>query len=178
MKRPRCNASPIRAAAEGLLDVAYTSVDSPFGPLLLAATPRGLVRVRLPGRGSRRGARRAGGPQVSPRVLEAPARLDEPRRELDLYFEGRLRDFELPLDWQLTDGFRGRVQRAIAEIPLRRDPQLRRDGRPGRQPAAPRGANPIPIVVLPPCLGADRPLPLSTAALPVEGALLELGGVL
>ena len=55
--------------------------------------------------------------QISPGSLEAPARLDEARRELDLYFEGRLREFDLPLDWQLTHGFRRKVLRATARIP-------------------------------------------------------------
>ena len=88
-----------RAAEEGLLDVAYTTTDSPFGPLLLARTAQGLVRVGLPGQDADEllldlSAR------VSPRVLEAPAELDEARRELDLYFEGKLDRFDLPLDWQ------------------------------------------------------------------------------
>ncbi len=105
-----------RADAEGLLDVAYTTADSPFGPLLLATTERGLVRVGLPTQDGdellEELARR-----VSPRVLEAPAKLDEARRELDLYFEGRLREFDLPLDWRLSRDFRRRVLRAIARIP-------------------------------------------------------------
>ena len=105
-----------RAAAEGLLDVAYTTEDSPFGPLLLAVTPRGLVRLGLPNQDASELLEDLA-KRVSPRVLEAPAQLDEVRRELDLYFEGKLHDFDLSLDWRLTDGFRGRVQRAIARIP-------------------------------------------------------------
>ena len=90
-----------RADAEGLLDVAYAIADSPFGPLLLAATPRGLVKVSLPAYNPDEALEELAA-RVSPRVLEAPARLDEARRELDLYFEGRLREFDLPLDWELT----------------------------------------------------------------------------
>jgi methylated-DNA-[protein]-cysteine S-methyltransferase len=97
-----------RAAAAGLLDVAYANADSPFGPLLLAQTPRGLVRVGLPNQDPE-GLLAELAAKVSPRLLEAPARLDEARRELDLYFEGRLREFELPLDWSLSHGFRQQV---------------------------------------------------------------------
>ena len=91
-----------RAAAEGLLDVAYASVDSPLGPLVVAATPRGLVRVAYTGRGSQDEVLEDLAARVSPRVLEAPARLDEPRRELDEYFEGRRTEFDLPIDWSVT----------------------------------------------------------------------------
>src|SRR6188474_3383345 len=101
-----------RAAAEDLLDVAYATVDSPFGPLLLAATPRGLVKVSFPQFGTEETLEELAA-RISPRVLEAPARLDEARRELDRYFEGELTEFDLPLDWQLTGGFREKVQRAI-----------------------------------------------------------------
>src|SRR6185436_18127115 len=105
-----------RADAEGLLDVAYANVDSPFGPLLVAATPQGLVRGNLPAYDPEQTLEELA-TRISPRVLEAPARLDEARRELDLYFEGRLTEFDLPLDWRLTRGFQGKVQRAIARIP-------------------------------------------------------------
>ena len=85
--------------------------------------------------------------RVSPRVLEAPAQLDEARRELDLYFEGRLRDFDLPLDWQLSRDFRRRALRAVARIPYGKtrtytaggDQRRQRAGGEGRghAPAAP-----------------------------------------
>jgi methylated-DNA-[protein]-cysteine S-methyltransferase len=103
------------AEAENLLDVAYTTVDSPVGPLLLAATPKGLVRVaydtedhdRVLGTLSQ---------QVSPRVLRAPRRLDAAARELEEYFGGRRREFDLPLDLSLSKGFRALVQRYLPEI--------------------------------------------------------------
>src|SRR5256885_17096196 len=98
-----------RAEAEGLLDVAYASVDSPFGPLLLAATPRGLVRVNLPNYDATETLEELAA-KVSPRVLEAPAKFERVRRKLDLYFEGKLTEFDLPIDWQLTHGLRGKVQ--------------------------------------------------------------------
>lgn len=143
-----------RAAEEGLLDVAYTSTDSPFGPLLLAKTRKGLVRVGLPNQDqdlllsdlSRR---------VSPRVLEAPAELDEVRRELDLYFDGKLDRFGLPLDWRLSGGFRQRVLRAINRIPYGQTRNYTEMARKAGNERAVRaagtacGSNPIPLVV--PC---------------------------
>ncbi len=105
----------LAAEAEGLLDVAYTTIDSPVGPLLLAATPKGLVRVayavedhdRVLGTLARR---------LSPRVLRAPRRLDAAARELDEYFGRRRRVFDLPLDLSLSAGFRQLVQRHLPEI--------------------------------------------------------------
>jgi methylated-DNA-[protein]-cysteine S-methyltransferase len=169
-----------RAATEGLLDVAYATTDSPFGPLVLARTPRGLVRVGLPNQDADELladlARR-----VSPRVLEAPAELDEARRELDLYFEGKLRDFDLPLDWQLSDGFRLRVQRAIAGIPygetLSYTEVAARAGneRAVRAAGTACGRNPIPVVV--PChrvLRSGGALGGYGGGLPMKEALLRL----
>ena len=172
-----------RAAAEGLLDVAYTTEDSPFGPLLLAVTPRGLVRLGLPSQDASELledlARR-----VSPRVLEAPAQLDEVRRELDLYFDGKLHDFNLSLDWQLTDGFRGRVQRAIARIPYgqtRSYTEMASEAgneRAVRAAGTACGSNPIPIVV--PChrvLRSGGGLGGYGGGLPMKEALLRLEGI-
>lgn len=173
-----------RAAAEGLLDVAYATVDSPFGEILLAATPRGLVRVGLPNQEddevlSDLAAR------VSPRVLEAPARLDEVRRELDLYFEGELRDFDLPLDWRLTTGFRGKVQHAISRIPYGQTRTYTEMARSAGNERAVRaagtacGSNPIPIVV--PChrvLRSGGALGGYGGGLDMKKALLELEGIL
>ena len=84
------------AARSGLLDAGYDIVDSPVGPLFAAATERGLLRISFdpdPEPQIDRLARVAG-----PRVLRTPRRLDDLRRELDEYFEGRRRDFDLPLD--------------------------------------------------------------------------------
>src|SRR5262245_31791961 len=95
-----------RAAADGLLDVAYTTVDSPFGPLLVAKTRRGLAKVSFPTIYDSEETLEELAARISPRVLEAPAELDDVRRQLDRYFEGKLREFDLPLDWRLTSGFR------------------------------------------------------------------------
>src|SRR4051794_17369623 len=173
-----------RAADEGLLDVAYASVDSPFGPLLLAATRRGLVRVGLP---AQDGEALLGdlAARVSPRVLEAPDRLDRARRELDLYFEGRLRDFDLPLDWRLSRDFRRRALRAVARIPYGRTRTYTQvaasagNGRAVRAAGSARGSNPIPIVV--PChrvLRNGGGLGGYGGGLPMKERLLELEGVL
>src|SRR5918998_6339642 len=86
-----------RADAEGLLDVAYASVDSPLGPLVVAATPKGLVRVSYSEFRGEDEVLEELARRVSPRVLEAPARLDRVRRELDEYFGGRRQDFDVPI---------------------------------------------------------------------------------
>lgn len=173
-----------RAAAEGLLDVAYTTIDSPFGPLLLAQTQRGLVRVGLPNQDQDAllvdlAAR------VSPRVLEAPSELDEVRRELELYFEGKLDRFDLPLDWRLSGGFRQRVLRAINRIPYGQTRSYTEMARKAGNERAVRaagsacGSNPIPLVV--PChrvLRTGGALGGYGGGLPMKQALLELEGVL
>ena len=99
----------------GLLDVAYTTVDSPVGTLLLAATPKGLVRVAYEIEDHDRVLDTLS-QRLSPRVLRAPKRLDVAARELDEYFGGRRRVFDLPLDLSLSKGFRQLVQRHLPEI--------------------------------------------------------------
>ncbi|HYU60745.1 MAG TPA: hypothetical protein VEK39_08290, partial [Solirubrobacterales bacterium] len=89
-----------RAAEEGLADVAYATTDSPVGPLLIARTRRGLVRIAF-SKESPETVLNDLVVKISPRVLEAPAQLDEVRHELEQYFEGRRREFDLPLDWRL-----------------------------------------------------------------------------
>lgn len=144
-----------RAADAGLLDVAYAGVDSPFGKLLVAQTPRGLVRVGLPNQDPDALLAELAA-KVSPRVLEAPERLDEARRELDRYFAGELRSFELPLDWSLSRGFRRRVLAAgVASIPYGETRTYTEVATGAGNPRAVRavgsacGSNPIPLVV--PC---------------------------
>jgi methylated-DNA-[protein]-cysteine S-methyltransferase len=174
-----------RAEAAGLLDVAFAVADSPFGAITLAATPKGLVKVGLPNQDPDDVLEDLAA-RVSPRVLEAPARLDEVRRELDLYFDGRLQRFEVPLDWRLTRGeFRRRVLRRTARIPfgqtLSYTDVAAEAGNPRAQRAAGSalGSNPIPIVV--PCHrvlrtggalgGYGGGLPLKESLLRLEGAL-------
>jgi methylated-DNA-[protein]-cysteine S-methyltransferase len=173
-----------RASEEGLLDIAYTTMDSPFGPLLLATTPRGLVRVNLPAYDPGETLEELAA-QISPRVLEAPAKLDKARRELDLYFEGKLRDFDLPLDFRLAKGFRLKVVRSIARIPYGQTRSYTDMARSAGNERAVRaagtacGANPIPIVV--PChrvLRTGGALGGYGGGLPMKVALLEMEGVL
>jgi len=144
-----------KANEEGLLDVAYATVDTPLGTGLVAATPKGLVRVALPNEEVENVLARLAR-DVSPRVLEFPGRLDEARRELDEYFEGRRSSFELPLDWRLSHpGFYRRVLRAIARVPfgdvITYAEAAQRAGNPRafRAAGTALGSNPIPIVV--PC---------------------------
>jgi methylated-DNA-[protein]-cysteine S-methyltransferase len=144
-----------RAGAEGLLDVAYADVDSPVGPLLAAATPEGLVRLAY-AENDRDAVLTDLAARVSPRVLEAPARLDPVRRELDEYFAGRRHAFDLPVDLSLVRGpFGRRVLEATAAIPfgsvLTYTEVAGRAGSPRGSRAAGNalGANPVPIVV--PC---------------------------
>jgi methylated-DNA-[protein]-cysteine S-methyltransferase len=141
-----------RAADEGLLDVAYAEVDTPVGVLGLGATPRGLVRVAFGGGDDvvEDLARR-----VSPRVLEAPERLDEVRRELDEYFEGRRTEFAVPIDWSLTRGFFRKVLQATARIGYGRvrtyTQMAARAGSPRAHRAAGNALASNPICVVVPC---------------------------
>jgi methylated-DNA-[protein]-cysteine S-methyltransferase len=143
------------AAAAGLLDVAYAKLDSPVGTLLLAATPAGLVRLAYLDGDQEDSILEDVARRVSPRVLEAPRALDQPRRELDEYFDGRRRSFEIELDWQLMSDFGRRVLTATAAIPYGSCSTYKhvaaRAGSPRGSRAAGNalGANPLPIVL--PC---------------------------
>lgn len=173
-----------RAAEEGLLDVAYTTTDSPFGQLLLARTPKGLVRVGLPNEDPEALLGDLAD-RISPRVLEAPEQLEETRRELDLYFEGKLDRFELPLDWQLSRGFRLDVLREINRIPYGATSNYKElatkagNERASRAAGRACGSNPIPLVV--PChrvLRTGGALGGYAGGLPMKRSLLRLEGVL
>jgi methylated-DNA-[protein]-cysteine S-methyltransferase len=170
------------AAADGLLDVAYASTDTPIGPLLLAATSTGLVRVAFASE-PRDAVLADLADRLSPRLLEAPARLDETRRELDEYFAGRRARFDVALDWSLTRGFRRAVLSATALIPYGRTETYRSVATAAGNPAAVRAAgsalatNPLPIVV--PChrvLRSDGGRGGYRGGLPVKEALLALEG--
>lgn len=169
-----------RAAAEGLLDVAYATVDSPFGTLLVAKTPRGLVRIGLPNEDTDELLTNLAG-RISPRVLEAPAGLDEERREMEDYFGGRRHDFELPIDWQLSHGFLLRARQRIAAIPYGETRTYTDLARAAGNERAVRAAgsacsrNPIPLVV--PChrvLRSDGGLGGYAGGLAMKERLLDL----
>jgi methylated-DNA-[protein]-cysteine S-methyltransferase len=151
--------STIAAAdREGLVDVAFSVVDSPVGDLLVAVTPQGLVRLAF----DLEHVLDELAERISPRVVEAPFRLDPVRRELDEYFEGRRRAFDLTLDWSLTKGFRRRVLEATARIPAGQVTTYGALAAQVGKPSASRavggavGSNPVAIVV--PC---HRVLPAS-----------------
>jgi methylated-DNA-[protein]-cysteine S-methyltransferase len=143
------------AAAAGLLDVAYATLDSPLGKLLLAATPEGLVRLAYVEYTDQDAVLEQLAAQVSPRVLAAPRKLDEPRRELDQYFAGARHEFDVPLDWRLTRGFSRRVLEATARIPYGVTSTYKQmateagNERASRAAGNALGSNPIPIIV--PC---------------------------
>ncbi|MGH3319430.1 MAG: methylated-DNA--[protein]-cysteine S-methyltransferase [Streptosporangiaceae bacterium] len=142
------------AAASELLDVAYAPLDSPLGELIIAATPAGVVRLAFDNE-SRDHVLGELASRLSPRLLEAPARLDTARRELDEYFAGTRTHFDLPLDWALSAGFRRRVLAATAAIPYGQTGTYRSVATAAGSPPAVRAAgtalatNPIPIIV--PC---------------------------
>ena len=105
----------LRAEQEGLLDVSYRTIDSPLGSLLLAATPTGLVRVAFDREGFDT-VLASLATRLGPRVLRAPARLDDAARQLDEYFAGTRTAFDLPLDRALSTGFRGQVHTYLPQI--------------------------------------------------------------
>ena len=168
------------AGAAGLLDVAYTTVDSPVGRLLLAATERGLVRVAYESEGLD-AVLDALGRRLSPRVLRAPRRLDTAAAELDEYFGRRRTTFDLPLDLALSAGFRQTVQRYLPSIPYGRTESYGQVASCVGNPRAVRAVgtacatNPLPIVV--PChrvLRADGTLGGYIGGLAAKTALLNL----
>lgn len=142
------------AEAEGLLDVAYRTVDSPVGTLLLAATPVGLVRVAFANEGHDAVLALLAA-KVSPRVLRAPARLDAAARQLEEYFAGTRRAFDVPLDMRLSHGFRRAVLDHLPAIAYGRTESYAQVAAAAGSPKAVRAVgtacatNPLPVVV--PC---------------------------
>ncbi len=146
----------LEAAADyaGLLDIAYRTLDSPVGPLLLAATEAGLVRLAFAGQ-DHESVLADLAQRVSPRVLRSPARLDDVARELDQYFDGRQDTFNLLLDLRLATGFRRDVLRRLADIPYGSIASYASVAAAAGHPNAARAVgsacrlNPLPIVI--PC---------------------------
>ncbi|WP_238005603.1 methylated-DNA--[protein]-cysteine S-methyltransferase [Dactylosporangium sp. AC04546] len=168
------------AQAEGLVDVAYTTVDSPVGKLLLAATTKGLIRVAYASEDHDRVLENLA-EKVSLRILRAPKRLDDAARELDEYFERRRKVFDLALDLSLSRGFRLLVQRHLPEIGYGRTRSYREVAELVGNPKAVRAVgtacatNPLPVVV--PChrvLRTDGTLGGYVGGLNAKTALLEL----
>ncbi|MEP7160567.1 MAG: methylated-DNA--[protein]-cysteine S-methyltransferase [Dermatophilaceae bacterium] len=162
--------------------VAYRVVDSPIGPVLVAATRRGLVRVAFECQGfdAVLGELAA---KVGPLLSRAPAWLDAAAGELEEYFAGSRRAFSLPLDLTLSSGFRGEVHRLLTEIPYgstrsyKDVAALAGNLRAVRAVGTACARNPLPIVV--PChrvLRSDGSLGGYAGGLPAKRLLLRLEG--
>lgn len=142
------------ADREGILDVAYRTVDTPVGPLLLAATEQGLVTVAYAVQ-DHSAVLQTLADRISPRVLRAPGRLDAAARQLDEYFTGRRHAFALPLDWRLSKGFRREVLHHLPRIAYGSTESYAQVASAAGSPRAVRAVgtacatNPLPVVV--PC---------------------------
>lgn len=142
------------AATDELLDVAFRTVDSPVGTLLLAATTVGLVRVAYDIEDHDAVLMQLAA-AVSPRLLRAPARLDNAARQLDEYFTKRRTDFEVPVDLRLADGFRRSVIEHLRDIGYGRRESYAEVAAAVGSPRAVRAVgtacahNPLPVVI--PC---------------------------
>jgi methylated-DNA-[protein]-cysteine S-methyltransferase len=186
-RRARVAAAGLAGAARdaGLLDVAYAFADSPFGPLLVAVGRHGLVCVQYPNHDFDATLSEIAR-EVSPRVLESRAETDEIRRELDEYFAGDRRSFDVRVDLALVHGeFVKRVLKATARIPFGRVLTYRDVATEAGNALAVRaagnalGSNPIPIVV--PCHRVVRTgggLGGYTGGLDRKKTLLTIEGVL
>lgn len=142
------------AEREGLLDIAYHTIDTPVGPLLLAATAQGLVKVAFD-RQDHDAVLAELASSISPRILHAPARLDAAVRQLDEYFTGGRRTFDLPLDFRLARGFRLSVLEHLPQIDYGHTESYAQVAAAAGSPRAVRAVgtacalNPLPVVV--PC---------------------------
>jgi methylated-DNA-[protein]-cysteine S-methyltransferase len=168
------------AEQSDLLDVAFRIIDSPVGPLLLAATPRGLVRVAYDTEGTDSVLQTLAS-TISPRVLAAPKRLEDAARQLDEYFAGRRRVFDMPLDLRLAGGYRRTVLDHLTYIPYGGTQTYAAIAAGTGHPRAVRAVgsacatNPLPLVV--PChrvLRSDGSLGGYLGGLEIKRALLEL----
>ena len=169
-----------QAGERGLVDVAYRTLETPVGPLLLAATETGLVRVAFEREGFD-AVLESLAQRISPRVLEAPRRLDAAAVELDEYFEGRRHSFDVPLDFALTSGFRRSVQTSLPGIDYGRTRSYKEIAELVGSPRAVSAVgtacatNPLPVVL--PChrvLRSDGGLGGYIGGLEAKTALLSL----
>jgi len=170
------------ADADGILDVAYRTLDTPVGALLLAATDAGLVRVAYAREGHDRVLAQLAD-RVSPRVLRAPDRLDPAAREIEEYFTGRRSAFDLPLDLRLAHGFRRTVLSHLPEIGYGRTASYAAVAAAAGSPKAVRAVgtacatNPLPVVV--PChrvVRSDGGIGQYVGGTEAKKALLDLEG--
>ena len=168
------------AASEHTLDIAYRTVDSPLGPLLLAATERGMVRVAFAAEDHDAVLQRLA-EKLSPRILRSAARLDPAARELDEYFAGKRRLFDLPLDLSLSRGFRLSVLQHLPHIAYGRTESYAEVALATGSPRAVRAVgtacatNPLPVIV--PChrvVKSDGSLGNYLGGIDAKRTLLEL----
>lgn len=172
-----------QAARDGLLDVAYTTIDSPVGSLLLAATEKGLVRVAYAIEDHDRVLDRIAS-RLSPRILRSPQRLDDAAQQLDEYFARTRQSFDLSLDLSLSRGFRLLVQRQLSAIGYG---QTQTYGQVATLVGSPRAVravgtacatNPLPVVI--PChrvLRSDGTRGGYVGGVAVKTALIDLEAV-
>jgi methylated-DNA-[protein]-cysteine S-methyltransferase len=156
----RLHARLVAAATDsGLLDVAYRTIDSPVGALLLAATDEGVVRVAVDCE-NHDDVLAALADRVSPRILRAPARLDNVAHQLDEYFAGRRAAFDVALDFRLSAGFRRTVLEQLRRIGYGKTASYAEVAARAGNPKAVRAVgtacalNPLPLVV--PCHRGGR----------------------
>jgi methylated-DNA-[protein]-cysteine S-methyltransferase len=168
------------ADAEHLLDIAYRTVDTPVGSLLLAATEAGLVRVAYQ-REDHDAVLATLAERVSPRILHHPARLDTVARQLDEYFAGARHTFDVDLDWRLTSGFRATVLHHLADIAYGHTASYASVAQLAGRPKAVRAVgtacatNPLPVVV--PChrvVRSDGAMGGYLGGVAAKAALLQL----
>jgi methylated-DNA-[protein]-cysteine S-methyltransferase len=168
------------AAHAGIIDVAYTTIDSPLGTLLLAATAEGLVRVAFAAE-DHDTVLATLSTRLSPRVLRAPRRLDAAAREIEEYFAGQRKVFDVRLDLSLSRGFRQLVQQHLPEIRYGQTRSYREVAELVGNPKAVRAVgtacatNPLPIVL--PChrvLRADGSAGRYIGGAEAKAALLNL----
>jgi methylated-DNA-[protein]-cysteine S-methyltransferase len=168
------------AAGHDLLDIAYRTVETPVGELLLAATPQGLVRIAYANEGLDT-VLQSLATKISPRILLAPRRLDAAASQLDDYFARRRRSFQLPLDLRLSTGFRRSVLDHLTGIAYGTTESYATvaaatgHARAVRAVGSACATNPLPVVV--PChrvLRSDGSLGGYLGGLTVKRALLDL----
>lgn len=175
----------ITAAQSGAADAAYATIDSPVGRLVAVRTGAGLAMLSYEDHhGGLDAVLDAVAADLTPRLVEAPVRLDDVRRQLEEYFDGRRTSFDVPLDWTLTTPFTQRILQATCEVPFGATAtyaaMAAAAGNPKASRAAGRalGSNPIPIIV--PChriVGSGGRLTGYTGGLDRKIRLLRLEGL-
>jgi methylated-DNA-[protein]-cysteine S-methyltransferase len=170
------------AEQAGLVDVLWARTDTPIGRLLVAVSPRGLIRVSFP---EETDALQDIADSVSPRIIHSLTATDDVRRELDEYFDGQRQSFDVPVDWSVLHGFTRKVLRETTRIPFGSVLTYTQvagkagNARASRAAGNALHANPVPIVV--PCHrvvrtggglgGYGGTIPRKIALLQLEGAI-------